>query len=222
MIIVIEGCDGVGKNTIADIVCKTLPSVVPDFTGERLDFPDRSTPLGAEIDKILTGQTKLPPESASTIIQGLMFANELEHGERLEDADWYIDRSLVLCRYTDSALVYGGLGGLSLPWIESMGYLLPRAGVNILLNAPAEVCIARRQARDKDKPPEFFEGKLDKTRAIVEKYLNAWAFNAAFGRTGYHTVNATGTQAEVAMACVNIIVDYAKKIRLIKDPGITE
>jgi dTMP kinase len=161
MLIVIEGIDGSGKTTLADGIARELGA-------GRLEFPDYSTATGQRIKAALTGDACVDPVT----LQALMAVNKLEHIGDLRDAAAGRD-TLVLTRYWQSALVYGGaIDGLSTLWISRIHSSLPDGSVNILVDCEPDEAIRRQVARG--KPPERYEGKIETMREVRDVYLGLW------------------------------------------------
>ena len=72
MIIVIEGGDQAGKKTQTELLAKALKS--RKLKTKVFSFPDYSTPIGKQIEKLLTGKRKFPPQ----VIHALLAANRWE------------------------------------------------------------------------------------------------------------------------------------------------
>jgi len=112
-------------------------------------------------------------EGGALAFQALQIANRMELMPSLEAAR-RDGTNLILVRYWQSAWVYGQLDGLDPAWLIDVHRSMVQAGVNILLDAPAEECMRRRAARDGALTPERYEGKLDFTRKVVELYRKLW------------------------------------------------
>lgn len=189
MIIVVEGFDGCGKDSVADALALSLGAA-------RLNFPDDASPHTGEIIRSylrrewsVQARPALPdpaygfaPQTdlkfGALALQALCLANRLEHQGRLVAAAGDFRDHLVLARYWPSGWVYGQLDGLDRGWIEKTNEAFPDADLYLLLDVPAEVCLERRAARDgKVIAPERYEGKLDLARRAVDLYRELWDVN---------------------------------------------
>lgn len=193
MFVVIEGTDGSGKSTIAKAVAERLHATLQVF-------PDRTTPLGKVIDSWLkrewrtfdagvafadsdAGTVKLNAKRDAIVLQGLMFANQLERLSVLRASS--PTEHVVADRYTPSAYVYGGkLDGLDTEWLLSFADALPKADLYILLDASPEVSAERQSKRG--SPKEHYEA-LGVLQRIREGYLELWAKGSP---DAYKIVNA--------------------------------
>ena len=178
MIICIEGPDGCGKTTVAEVLAKRLECDV-------IAFPNDAAFTGPMIRAYLRKEwgcwTDGPGEHdlgfdenlSALAFQALQVANRMELMPRIKAAhDGGAD--LVLCRYWQSAWVYGQLDGLPRGFLEQIHEAMVQPHVSILLDLDAETCLARRAKRDGPKPPERYEGDLARTRKIVELYRELW------------------------------------------------
>lgn len=161
--ITLEGIEGAGKSTVAQLVSEWLASrgVVARVTRE-----PGGTPLAERVRKIVLdrGDEAVSPR-AETL---LMFAARSIHVENLirpalARGEW------VLCdRFTDASRAYQGYGrGMDLTWIESLaqavhGDLQPDC--TLLLDLPVEVGLTRARSRSglaadrfEAEAAEFFE-----------------------------------------------------------------
>lgn len=178
MIIVIEGADGCGKDTVAKAVAKEL-------CARFKAFPDDDAVTGPAIRSYLKKQWGVESLSidqdsnekklGALAFQALQVVNRIESLELLQLASKN-ECDLVLARYNQSATVYGGLDGLDQGWLRKVMAFSPVARLNVLLDAHPETCMARRAARDGDLPPERYEGKLGFTREVVSAYRRLWMY----------------------------------------------
>jgi thymidylate kinase len=222
MLVCFEGCDGSGKDTIADAVAKELG-------GDRLNFPNRETETGRMIDAYLKRQWSVRPHPeqdghgtdpmmSALAFQALQVANRMEVMPRLIEAR-DTERHIVLARYWESGWVYGQLDGLDAGWLERIHATMAQPQVHVLLDVSAEVCMARRASRDAKTyvlpngstvqgGPELYEGKLEKVRRIIELYRALWRREAPFTRHGrWVVVDATrdvGLVIADAMRCLEV------------------
>lgn len=135
MLIVLEGIDGSGKETHAEMLATRLKQ-----DGHQVNvfsFPVYASPTGDLIKRILHG-LKYPMEA----FQLLYAANRLEQKTNIED---YIRRGfIVICdRYTFSSLCYGMAQGQSEAWLRSLDQHMPPADLAILVRVSPEIAFAR-------------------------------------------------------------------------------
>lgn len=186
MLVVIEGPDGVGKDTAADGLAKSLNAA-------RLNFPNDQGVTGPMIRSYLkngwscrrhiyadgTPQVEDSKALGAFALQALMVANRLEAHAYLKRFAKSTKRHLVVCRYWQSGWVYGQLDGLSRDFLYSQGRALLQADANVLLDAEPATCMERRAYRDGAQAPERYEGKLALTQRMVALYRELWATERA-------------------------------------------
>ena len=140
MLIEIEGCDGVGKTTVAKMLAEKIGA-------KYLKFPDRSTPTGMLLDVML----REPHSFESTLFQALNVVNRLEHlkdlcSAKLEGVDVVCDR------YEQSAYVYGVMDGLDEAWLHTIMTTEPKADLHVLLYMdPLTLDTQRLAGRDREQ-----------------------------------------------------------------------
>lgn len=178
--IVIEGADGCGKDTVADAVARLLTG------SERLNFPNDKGVTGPMIRAYLNRRWHIQedfqdaplrnPYFDALAFQALQVANRMEVMPRLLDASLNEPEGpvVVLARYWQSGWVYGQLDGLDPEFLLGLHKAMAVPHLNVLLDVPADVCMARRAARDGVKT-ERYEGKLDFTAKVVDLYRRLWA-----------------------------------------------
>lgn len=174
MIIVIEGPDGCGKTTVGEALAKRLDCRL-------ISFPDDSAFTGPAIRSYLRRRwsvsTSISAEKVfdpgPVVLQALMVANRMERMAEIREHE-RSGEDLVLVRYWQSAWVYGQLDGLPVDFLENVHADMVRPDVSILLDLDAEACLERRAKRDGARPPERYEGDLERTRRIVGLYRSLW------------------------------------------------
>ncbi len=202
MMVVIEGIDGCGKDTVADAVAKALGA-------ERLNFPNDKGFTGPMIRQYLrrdwavapvvyrsnTGETETAPipepHLSALAFQALQVTNRMEVMPMLRSAVSG-PGNLVLARYWQSAWVYGQLDGLPAEFLEAVHADMAKAQVNILLDIDAGTAMERREKRDGALPPERYEGKLELLNRTAFLYRRLWAKNM-----DWFVVDATRPIADV-------------------------
>ena len=142
MIICIEGIDGCGKTTVANALAK-------EFGCEVISFPNDSAYTGPLIRAYLRKEwhtsfygaemqndaPELMQYASALTFQALQIANRMELMPKIQAAAFNGD-NLILCRYWQSAWVYGQLDGLSREWLEQTHATIVQPDINVLLDAP--------------------------------------------------------------------------------------
>jgi dTMP kinase len=156
--IVIEGLDGSGKTTQANLLAKNLSqnhSVL--LTAE----PSRGK-IGTFIRQgCLYEQKRLPTEA-----EALLFAaDRIEHMQNeLEPA--LSEGKIVICdRYIFSSLAYQGSAGLSLKWIETINARALEPDFSIFIDVPPQLVLERLQRK------KSVMENLDTQAKVREVYL---------------------------------------------------
>lgn len=172
-LIILEGQDGVGKDTVA----KELARISSPLAAIK-NFPDYLEPLtGPAIKAHLRGEGTLD----AAAFQALQTTNKIlaTHGLLRTTTP----RILIFVRWWPSGVVYGQLDELSIGQANSwtaggatLDLIVHSAGyvpTFVLLDAPAEVALARQRARAQE--PERYEGDFLRQNAIAEGYREMWA-----------------------------------------------
>lgn len=153
--ITVEGGEGCGKSTLIRGLADTLKT-----NGHSIETTREpgGTPLGESVRKLVLS----PPEGDewSPLAEALLMnAARSDHVEKkirpaLEKGKW------VLCdRFSDSTLVYQGVGGVSEAILEAMQAEVTagtRPDLTIILDAPPEALLKRREERS---TTDIFERK---------------------------------------------------------------
>ena len=135
----------------------------------QFDFPDYTTPIGAEIKRFL----EMKQEYAPQVIHCLLAANRWEKVCDIQDAQKNND-ILIMNRYYHSNVVYGVTNGVDREWLENLDAGLPPADCTILLDITAEESFHRKSlGRDRfEGDREFIAHVLDAYRDAAKK--NNW------------------------------------------------
>jgi len=157
-LIAFEGLDQSGKETQATRLANRLTA-----RGRLVSlaaFPDRSTPIGAEIERALRGQR----EYRADVMQLLYVANRYEWKPAI--AAMLAEGRAVICdRYLASSVAYGEAQGLDPDWLFDIQRLLPQADLTLLLDiAPATAVQRKRANRDR------FESDLELLERVRRSY----------------------------------------------------
>lgn len=211
MLVAIEGVDGMGKCTQANMLKARLNA---DNTLARvISFPRDDGPAGATIRGLLSGKYMMvdylnvhAKTAELETIQALMLADRLAAGDLLRE-----NGVVTICdRYIFSGIVYGAVDGLDEPWLYSMHKLLPQPDIQILLDANPEIAKLRRPVmRDR------YERDFVKLHKIREKYLSIWREAASASLGKWFIVDAS-QDPDVVHA--NVVNCY-NKAKLISEMG---
>jgi dTMP kinase len=156
--ITLEGGEGVGKSTQAQLLAERLAGLGIDVVKTR--EPGGSP--GAEIvrDIVLSGLAKPFGPQAETL---LFAAARRDHVESLIRPALAADKWVICDRFIDSTRVYQGiLGQAGRPLVRALeritvGDAMP--DLTVILDLPAEVGLARALARRAGGAPDRFEGE---------------------------------------------------------------
>jgi dTMP kinase len=153
-LIVFEGIDFAGKTTQITAVQKILRR--QGISSEKFRFPERQTPIGRLISRVLRGKVYIPDAS----LFALFSANRLEMREHLLRA--LRENEVVLCdRYCGSEHAYGGAKGLEASWLRALESLMPPADLIFLLDIDARAASQRSR-----------RGVVRDTFEVNEKFLD--------------------------------------------------
>jgi len=186
--IVLEGVDGAGTTTQTRLLAQALQArgVLVHTTAE-----PSAGPIGVLLRRALSGTLVEADEQAPswTTLALLFAADRLDHVQR-EIAPKLAAGVTVICdRYDHSTLAYqsvGGGGPEAIGWLRELNRHAPRPDVCFVLDVPAEVAAARRQAR-KGKPEIFDSGALQRRLGAFYAQLERWFAGEAI-------VHVDGTQ----------------------------
>ena len=167
MIICIEGADGAGKMTQTTLLAEKLG-------GTRFAFPNYNSPTGYAILGHLkrSWQIGYDPDAtrqpATADLEPLVFQTlqTINRFEVLSEINAALAKGPVIFdRYTPSALVYGGLDGLDVAWLEKINASLPQPDVYIYLDIPIAESFKRRPER---------RDRYESDRAYLEKVRDGY------------------------------------------------
>ncbi|MDG6998053.1 MAG: dTMP kinase [Nitrososphaerota archaeon] len=142
ILISFEGIDAAGKNTQSRMLFDYIRrSGTPC---EYISFPDYTTQIGQEIRSFLEHKKEYNLESRHL----LYAANRYEHKERIEN--WISEGKLVVInRYTESNLAYGGANGLPVEWLRQLENRMPKSDYVFFLKLSPEASAGRKRNRDR-------------------------------------------------------------------------
>jgi thymidylate kinase len=194
MFVVIDGIDLIGKNTQHDLLVEYLSKSGHDVSSYY--FPDYDSPTGVAIRDHLRGYAALTIQDGTP---GLSSHDDLVH-QCLQVVDKYAaapgisrdlaaGRTVVACRWWQSAIAYGAESGVDWEWVRSTVALLPRADVNVLLDLdPA------RARRRPGVPLDRLEARLPLQERVRQRYLALWGRDT--GEHGFWGVVDAGGSVE--------------------------
>jgi thymidylate kinase len=201
MIIEIEGCDGVGKTTVARLLAEKIGA-------EYFKFPDRSTPTGKVIADMLTGKTMLE----ATTFQALNIVNRLEKAAELDQCYASKFNHCVCDRYVQSAVVYGSQDGLDPAWLATVAgtQAIPEADLHVLLwMDPTALDAERLAGRDR----EIYESRGVKGLVAQElRFLQIWQAHESDPRWVKYSTDerSANTIAEMVHSDLDYIIKAAQ------------
>lgn len=211
MLIVVEGADGSGKDTIGKALAEALRAKL-------ICFPQRHTPTGKLIDAYLHGKwtaagPRVPVGCSALAFQALQVANRMEVMKELNGYASRADVHCVLVRYWQSGVVYGGYDGVDQEYLENLHSGMARAHHNILLDVSPEEALERRRLRDKAKgvDPEIYEGDKERVADLVRAYQQLWTKNLS--KPGWHIVSACATPEEVLAEVLRCVLPSPVPLR---------
>lgn len=159
-IIAFEGIDGSGKTTQIKQLQAFLESKGYNVTS--IAFPDRTTPIGELIDKILRNHKDVSP----TALAYLFTANRWEHYKTITDAEARGD-FVLLDRYIYSGVAYAMASDVDENITRGLSKGLPLPNVVIYLDLPPN--------KSRTNTKELFETQhtLTKVAQAYEKIRNS-------------------------------------------------
>jgi dTMP kinase len=184
-LIALEGIDGCGKSTQADLLAQRL--------GALLTFEPGATRLGSTLRRLLLDQDQAPVGERAEAL--LMAADRAQHVSEVVRPALDAGTWVVTDRFSASTLVYQGYGrGLERAGLEMLvrwatGGLEP--DLTVLIDVPLEVAMGRRphdgQDRLEGEGGDFLQRVAEGYRCLADEAGSAWV-----------VVDGTGTEAEVA------------------------
>jgi dTMP kinase len=211
MLVVIEGCDAVGKQTQSKLLTEAL------HPAKLCSFPRYDTPLGALIKEHLMGHRALrevrhvlhkggktvetqtravrPVETAS-LFQCLATIDKYDAANDIR-TDLAAGMHVVCDRYTQSALAYGLADGLDEAWLRRIQSSLPEPDLNLFIDVSEEEALRRRpQLRDR------YEQDRAKQRKVRTIYASLWSTG---GPGRWEVIDGHGSVEEVHGAIMRAV-----------------
>jgi dTMP kinase len=140
-IVVLEGTDKAGKTTQSRMLLEALKNLGKVCV--ILDFPDYTTPIGAEIRAFLDGKREYPPEAKHLLFSANRWEKKKEIESMLENGT-----IVVMNRYWQSNLAYGTANGIDPNWIIRLDKGLPKEDLVIVLLVNPAVSSKRAEIQD--------------------------------------------------------------------------
>jgi len=163
--IVLEGIDGAGTTTQAELLYQTLlkKGIPVQLTAE----PSTGA-VGSLIRKYLKGEEKFAERHLGAHILALLFAGDrIDHLSREIFPALEQGKVVISDRYLLSSLAYQSLE-CELDWVSVINREAPPPDLTVLLDCPAEIALKRIEQRY--LWPELFEN-LEVQKKVREKYL---------------------------------------------------
>ncbi|WP_338601465.1 dTMP kinase [Sulfolobus tengchongensis] len=184
-LIAIEGIDGSGKTTLANMLKEYLESK------RKLRVILTREPFSEEIIGLIEKLGWSDP-----VLLTLLFA-----ADRAIHIHWLSSLQnidlILLDRYYFSSIAYQGALGLDEEWIEIVNSRFPKPDIVILLDLPVEVAISRIK-NDKFS----FKEKIRSLEKVRERYLKL------ANKYNFYIINANKDKNEVLNDAVKIIEKY--------------
>ncbi|XP_018013107.1 thymidylate kinase [Hyalella azteca] len=125
-LIVLEGCDRVGKTTQAKLLVESLKN--NGKPAQLMNFPDRTTAIGKMLDQYLKQSQELDDHA----VHLLFSANRWECVSSMEKL-LQEGTTLVVDRYSDSGIAFSAAKGLPVSWCAASDSGLPRPDLVLFL-----------------------------------------------------------------------------------------
>ena len=163
MIINLEGLDGAGKSTQAELSARNLAR--RGLPVRVFHFPDYQTPTGIRIKAALQDASAAPRDADE--LYRLFAANRREVQPQIEAA---LARGevVLLDRYCASGWAYGVARGRSEEWLISLDRGLPLPDLVVVLDVPVALAQERMAHRRRDA----YEGDTALLEAVRRAYLD--------------------------------------------------
>ncbi len=219
MFVVIEGIDLIGKTAQHEMLCKHLRDRGRDVVA--YSFPMYDSPTGEVIGNHLRGRVAACDLSVAAMTGVRTVPRRSAHDalvfQCLQVVDKYAlvpeimehrraGRTIVLCRWWQSSLVYGSESVDDGDWVRRTCARLPRADVNILLDLDPSK--ARRRPGSQ---PDRLEADLAMQSRLRQRYLDLWRKqDSECGFWGI--VDAEGLAEDVHGRVVSQLASYEKML----------
>lgn len=152
-LIVLEGCDRVGKSTQAKLLVENL--VKSGISAKLMNFPDRSTAVGKILDQYLKKTQELDDHA----VHLLFSANRWEAVKTMEQ-QLKSGTTLVLDRYSDSGVAFSAAKGLNRLWCCSCDAGLPQPDLVLYLHLNTDQAMERGGFGQERYEKEHFQNRV--------------------------------------------------------------
>ncbi len=146
-IITIEGADGVGKDTVCELLQKKIDN------SKVVHFPNYDSFPGHYIKQVLTKKLPFPGEMS---FQAVQLADKIETMHTL-NLTFELPRTLIMCMYLESSYAYGH--ELPLQYVVNINSVLPQSDYVFVLHG-----------KNYGKNSDYYETD-EKQKAISERYV---------------------------------------------------
>ena len=200
MLLCIEGCDSVGKNTQSKRLVEKFDSIGRNAVV--MSFPRYETVVGKAIRRHLLGETMVAeylqlggvatraPEDPLAF-QCLMLADKMDAALDIE-VHIFAGRVVICDRWTPSAICFGEADGVDAHWLQRVQEILPQPALHVFIDVPEDEAFRRRpEMRDR------YEKDREKQKVIRQNYKTLWEAGAEEDPEEWVTVDGVGTVEEV-------------------------
>lgn len=126
-LVVLEGCDKVGKSTQVKMLVEALNN--HGIIAKSRAFPDRTTKIGEVLNKYLSKEIELPPEAAHLLFSANRWECSKDIIKSLQSGT-----TIIVDRYAASGAAYTAAAtNKSLSWCQKADSGLPQADLTILI-----------------------------------------------------------------------------------------
>lgn len=136
MLILIEGCDRMGKSTQVKMLVDHLRD--KGMRVEKKAYPNRTTPIGQVINRVLSKEITMEKHALQLLFTANRFEGQTEIDELFKEGV-----IVVLDRYVPSAVAYGAADGLDATWLWTVNRQLMIPDVGFFLDMPLEIASKR-------------------------------------------------------------------------------
>jgi len=188
---VIEGADRVGKDTQSRHLADRIVTFSPVA---RFCTPDRKTPFGGVVGKLLRGGiwvagADVEEDTERLVLEALHVAGRYQTGA--EVARHLAKGFSVVCsRWWPSTVAYGKVDGLSEDWLRQVSSLLPEPDLLVYLRTDPRILAPRLDPRERN------EG-VGKQMRVVGEYHRLWTEGKRTDPTKWVEVDGDGSTEEV-------------------------
>ncbi|XP_063699409.1 uncharacterized protein LOC134830003 [Culicoides brevitarsis] len=184
--IVFEGCDRSGKTTQSVMLVETLKKL--GYKAMYMNFPDRTTKTGKEIDEYLNKKKNYTDEE----IHYLFSRNRWEVKELMENR-LLNGTTLIVDRYSFSGVAFTAAKGLDIEWCKAPEIGLMKPDLVVYMTLPLKEIVSRGGfGKERYEIPEF------------QRRVGA-TFKKLFDPTYWKEVDASPKPEELQITLTNIV-----------------